>query len=477
MRRVTGHVVALGAALAAVLCASDAALAASSGTATAQSSSQATLYGYGGGGAPPFTVVEIPARITGSVVVRFRGDLATGCAVRGLCGYAGSVLWTPPAAGSLTIFETRSSGRRRYQLNLSFTDPNGAPGQGQAVTDADVKQTPPAPGSTSQPGSSCADATSAAPDVQLPVRRGRVKFSLTHASPSPLQTRCAGPLIADLASALSAPAPTLGAALRGAITLDYAGAHRFASRGFAGTVDSTMTIRLGRPHRLLSVAPRPAARLERYREVQIDYRATVAGNVTTAVRGDAQPGLCDPLGACGLHGTLSVTPAAAPGEASIQAFGPASRPQRDFLTALGLSTAGRAHAITVVGQVAFNQGGVITAHADQGGASCRDSAVLGASSVQFGAKRGRLSAVYTAGLGLADALRTRCPGPFGPPGTLASGGAPLSRLALRSAILSLDQSASFIDDGYRGDSTAHLRLTLRRQRIRTLILRLPKGQL
>jgi len=490
MKRVTRHLVVIGAALAAVLCAaSAAALAASPAALAVRSSSQATLYGFSAGSASPFAVVQTPARITGSVLVRFRGDPATGCAARGLCGYAGSVLWTPPPAGSLLIFETRSGGRRRYQLDLSLTDPNGGPGSGQGVTDASVAQTPPAPGAPDQPGpppapgarnlpgSSCADATSAAPNVQLPVRRGRVKFSLTQASPSPLQTRCAGPLIADLAAALSAPAPTLRATLGGAIRLDFAGVHSFASRGFAGTVDSTMTIRLGRPHRSLSVGPRSAGRIERYREVQVDYRATIAGRVTEAIRGDALPGLCAPLGACGLHGTLSVTPAAAPGEASVQAFGPAGRPRRDFLTALGLSSAGRAHGIAVFGQVAFSHGAVITAHLDEGAVSCRDSAALGVSSVQLGVNRGRLSADYMAGQGLADPLRTRCPGPFGPPGTLASGSARLSSLALRSATLTLGRSASFIDDGYRGYSTAHLRLTLRRRRIRTFVLRLPKGSL
>ncbi len=479
MRRVRCHLVAVGVALAAVLCAaSDTTLAASpaapTAAAAAHGSSQATLYADGGGNAPPFTVVQIPARITGSVVVRFRGDPTTGCAARGLCRYAGSVLWTPPSAGSLTIFQTRSSGRRRDQLELSLTDPNGGPDTGQAVTDADVQQTPPAPGATNQPGPSCADATPTAPYVQLPVRRGRVSFSLAQASPSPLQTRCAGPLLADIASALSAPSPTLRAALRGAITLDYAGKRRFASHGFAGTVDSTLTIRLGRPHRLLTVAPHPKGRIQRYREVQVDYRATLAGSVTTAVRGDAQPGLCAPLGACGLHGTLSVTPAADPGQASIQAYGPASRPNRDFLTALGLSTAGRARGISVFGLVAFNHGGVIAAHLAQGSVSCADSAALGPSSVQLSASRGRVLAQYATGEGLGN-LRTRCPGPFGPQGALAGGSARLDVLSPRRATLALDRGASFIDDGYSASGTAHLRLTLRRRRLHTFIFRLSPG--
>lgn len=486
MRRVR-HLLTVGMALAAVLGtasdaalavppASDAALAVPPATAAAQSSSQATLYGFGSGKATPFTVVQIPARITGSVVVRFRGDPATGCAARGLCRYTGSVLWTPPPAGSLTIFQTRSRPARKYQLDLSLTDPNGAPGNGQAVTDADVQQAPPAPGSTNQPGPTCADATSAAPDIQLGVRRGRVRFSLAQATPSPLQTRCAGPLIADVASALPAPTASLRATLGGAITLHLAGAHRFAAHGFAGTVDSTLTIRLGRPQRVLSVGLRSKGRTERYREVQLDYRATLAGSVTTAVRGDAEPGLCAPLGACGLHGTLSVAPAVQAGQASIQAYGPASRPTRDFLTALGLSKTGRAHGIAVAGQLAFTRGGVITAHIDQGSVSCRDSAALGGSSVQLSANRGRLLAQYVTGQGLGNPLRTRCPGPFGPQTTLASGSAPLGVLALRRATLSLDRSAPFIDDGYRGGGSAHLTLTLRRRRLRTLLFRLSRGE-
>ncbi len=458
MRGLRGWVVAVGAALAALLSLPV--------TGMAQSSSHGTLLAFGN--PSPFTAVQIPVSVTGSVVVRFRGDPATGCARRGLCGYAGTIVWTPPSSSSLEILETRSSGRRVDQLDLSFADLNGVSGNGQAVTDADVEQTPPAPGQSDQPALTCGDTSSNQPDVVLGVRRGRVRFSLVQANPSPFQTRCAGPLIGDLAPALVAPAPTLRAVTHGAIRLDLAGSHRFVADGFAGSVDSTLTLRLGRPHRLLSVSSPSTGHLEHYREVQLKYRATVAGRVITAIRGDTEPGLCAPLGACGLRGTLSITPSAQAAEATIQALGPASRPERDFLTALGLSAAGRAHGIAVSGELAFDHGGVITARSDQRSVGCRDSAALGGSLVEFGASRGRLFAQYTAGTGFGDPLRTRCPGPFDPQSPLAGGSAPLSILARPGLTLSLASRASFVDDGYSGESIAHLTLTLRRQRLRTL---------
>ncbi len=91
------------------------------------------------------------------------------------------------------------------------------------------------------------------------------------------------------------------------------------------------------------------------------------------------------------------------------------------------------------------------------------------------ASRRRLSAQYVAGQGFGDPLRTRCPGPFGPPAALATGHAALSILSQRVARLSLDRGQRFRDDGYSGASTPHLTLTLTRQRLRTLFFRVPKG--
>jgi hypothetical protein len=466
MRRATRHGLGVAAALAAAVC-SPAAVA-------AQGSTQVVF----GGSTTLTTVVQIPARVEGYLTVRFHGDPATGCAARGLCGYSGTILWKPPASGSLEILQGRSHGRRQYEASLFLADLNGLPAQGGAVTDANVGQTLAGPSGASQPGPSCADAASVPSNIQLPVRHGRVEFSLTQASPSPLQTRCAGPLMSDVASALAVPAPPLRATLRGALTLDLAGSHSFAAHGFSGSVDSTLTIRLGRPSRSKSVSSTPTGPTERYRELQLGYRATVAGTVTAAVNGDANQALCGPLGACGLRGTLSLVPAPGPAQGEIFALGPASRPNRDFLTALGLSTAGRANGITVFGSVAWSAGGVITADLDQGSASCRDSAGLGGDFVQFAATRHRLSAHYVAGEASGGTIRTRCPGPFAPPGGLATGSAPLSILSHRTARLSLDGGQRLIDDGYSGASTAHLplTLTLTRKRLRTLVFGLPQGE-
>lgn len=487
MRRIARHLAAVGAALAVALGAPVAGalgdpVAAALGGPVAGAAQQGSAQGgfFAIGGLPTATLVEIPARVAGHVVVRFHGDPATGCAARGLCGYSGTILWTPPASGSLEILQARSRGRRRVQgVDLFLADLNANSGNGGGVTEADVEQAPPTSASPSQPspsqpgpsqpGPSCADASSAGTEIPLAVRQGRVQLTLASASPSPVQTRCAGPLLADLASGLVAPAPTLGAARHGAITLHLTGSHSFAAHGFAGSADSTLTIRLGRPHRARSLSSKPTGPTRRYREVQVGYRVTVAGRVTAAVSGDADLALCGPLGACGRHGTVSLVPSAAPAQTTIDATGPASRPRRDFLTALGLSAGGRARGITVSGYLASSQGGIVTADSEQGSVRCRDSARLDGSAVLLAADRGRLSAQYVTGQGSGDPLRTRCPGPLGSPAPLASGSAPLRVLSRRRATLSLDRGGRLLDDGYSGASIPHLTLTLTRQRLRTLV--------
>ncbi len=169
-------------------------------------------------------IMEIPVRLGGELLVRFHGDPGTGCAARGVCGYAGAVSWRPSTPGTLNIFESGSR-RRSYQSSLDLF---GGPGDGQAggVTSAQVSSGPP----TASP-TICADSASTAQTVTLPMSHGRVVFTLGQASPGVVQTGCAGPLIGDLGRALRSPAISIGRALRGRITIDLAGSRSFAPTG------------------------------------------------------------------------------------------------------------------------------------------------------------------------------------------------------------------------------------------------------
>lgn len=51
---------------------------------------------------------DIPVCVTGRLTVTFSGDAATGCALRGLCGYAGTETWQPQNAGGGAALLRRS---------------------------------------------------------------------------------------------------------------------------------------------------------------------------------------------------------------------------------------------------------------------------------------------------------------------------------------------------------------------------------
>jgi hypothetical protein len=144
-----------------------------------------------GSGSALFGLVGVPVRVDGDVLVRFHGDPGTGCAARGVCGYAGAVSWKPSSSGTLEVIESRSHGRLSYQSSLDLLDGLSGGQSSGGVTSAQVSST--APGAQSR--TICADAAPTAQGISLPIRRGRVEFTLAQSSPSVVQTRCAGPLI------------------------------------------------------------------------------------------------------------------------------------------------------------------------------------------------------------------------------------------------------------------------------------------
>lgn len=413
-----------------------------------------TLYGSSGA---LLSVRTIGVRLTGQLTVAFHGDAASGCASRGLCGYSGTVSWRPPPSGEIEVDTSRVRGRLSYSLDLAPAASTSFPGFSGGVTTSNVQLSPLAPAVAS----SCLDATATGESLALPVRDGRVAFTLAGASPSLVQTRCAGPLASDVTPALPAPTLPLASVLRGRRTVALPASGTFASGGFAGTVSSSLGLVLGRPGRIQRTRhiAVPGVRL-----IQVRYRATLSGSVVEDVSGSATAGICAPLGSCGLKGTVTLSPHATGVAATLNALGSAHTPYRDLLAAVGLSTHGRARGILITGAVILD-GGTTTASLQQGTTSCIDSAPLGQGDILLVVGRGRLVAAEEAGIGITTG-RTRCPGPADANfASLATGEVPLNRLAHRTVTLSLTTGSAFSDDGYDVRTVPHLTLKLTRARV------------
>jgi hypothetical protein len=425
----------------------------------AQSTSGFTLFGSGG---TPFSVRQIPVRFTGQLTVDFHGDPASGCAGAGLCGYTGTVSWRPPPTGALEIYASRDHGRLSYAFDLAPGSLTSYPGISAGLATANVQLSESA---LAAPTSNCLDATATGNSFMLPVRHGRVAFTLVGASPSLLSTRCAGPLDSDVTPEIPAPTLPLSAVLRGRRAVSFAASHGFASHGFAGTVESTLTVSLGRPGRTSVTATRDHSLP--FRQIQVLYRATLSGSIVEHIAGSADPAICTPLGSCGISGTVTLAPHGTDVPASINAVASARTPLRNLLTAVGVSTGGQTKGIVTTGVVTWD-GGLATASLDQASGTCNDSAPLEQGNLLLIGGNGRFEAQFEPGAYDTSTGRTRCPGPAdtGAP-FLAAGAVPAKRLDHRTIKLSLTKGSRFDDYGYTVHTVPHLVLTLTRVRVRT----------
>jgi hypothetical protein len=414
------------------------------------------------GGGAPVSLRAIPVHFTGQLVVAFHGDAASGCASRGLCGYAGTVSWRPPSTGAVEIFTERRHGRLSSQFELLPGSLNSYPGPPGGVTTANV-QLSNSPPLAATLVSSCVDATNVGNFFSLPVEHGKVLFTLAGAGPTLLSSRCAGPLDGDVMPAIPTSALALGAVLRGRTTVALAGSRSFASHGFAGTVQSTLTIALGRPGRTQRAQtgnPAPG-----FRQIQVRYRATLSGSVVEHVSGSADPAICTPLGSCGSAGTLTLTPGASGLQANLTVLARARTPYRDLLAAVGLARGRAGKALFTTGAVTW-KGGTVAAELGQGSTTCRDTAPLGPGGIILQAGGGRLQARYLSGFG-ALGTRTRCPGPAGTiASSVATAAIPVSQLARRTITISLTKGSTFSDYGYQVRAVPDLTLTLTRVGVR-----------
>jgi hypothetical protein len=154
------------------------------------SGSTTSLFSLGGGG-KVLSETNLPLCVVGRLTVTFAGDLAAGCAVRGLCGYAGTETWQPQNVGDMAILEFEQHGRRHVSGTMIVGGP-GIPVR-SAVQHSQTTGTTTACTDNSQDGDGF---------FSLPVSGARVTVALGRADEPLLGTRCAGPLDADIAAAL-----------------------------------------------------------------------------------------------------------------------------------------------------------------------------------------------------------------------------------------------------------------------------------
>lgn len=390
------------------------------------------------GPARPVSATAWPASVTGEISVSFRSDPSTGCAARAACGYQGTIAWTPGGGGSLGFARGKVGGRTRTSALLLLGE--GPSGVG-SVTAADVQRLG---------GAACADEQADGPWPRAVAHGDRVTVTLGGVL-SP--TRCAGPLPSDLARALPRATISLAALRRPGARLDFRTQRSFASHGFAGTLISNLVIRLGRPHPVDFTGPvLSGAPTRRVRVVTEALQVTGAtGQLSANISGTTNPDVCVLLDSCGLAGTMKVSPAPGASHGELTAIGPATRPDRDYLAALGRSRTGRAAGLTVFGVVSWSEHG--TAQADfRQGAECSDTVRLGPGGAILTANGRRLYVAYLTPGGLVGegtALRTRCPGPdLAQAAPMAAGRAPRADLARRRFAVPVRAEGSVTDEGY-----------------------------
>ncbi len=410
------------------------------------------------------SAVHLTASVAGEVGVTFAPDPATGCAAVGGCAYRGTLAWTPGGGGQLELIRYRQGKRVRSETDLSLGQGVNGPG---SLTAARTERL------VGAGQASCTDEQPALSDLTGVVHGALVTFSLADGLAA---TRCAGPLAGDLTGAAPAVTVSVRALERGRLRLDFRGQRRFAARGFAGTITSSLVVTLGRAHPAHTVRPNGPG--QRFRDVSEPMTVSAAtGSLTATVSGTPNPDVCVLLDSCGVKGTLTIAPRPAAGRGALVASGPATRPYVDFLTALGLSRAGRPAGIVVTGEVTWSDAGTVAAALHQA-VDCTDTAPLGAGSAILLPRARTMGVSYVAGSSLSGGtgLRTRCPGPmFLSPSPLATGSVPRSALKRKRFTVQLAARPSQDDEGYAVSLGGGLRLSFRLGRVTQQVVSFPGG--
>lgn len=436
------------------------ALAGLAGSAQAQSSS-VQLFAFGVGGGKVLSETNLPVGVKGELVVSFRGDASAGCAAYGLCSYAGTI-FVRPSGGTLAIATVRQGKRMGHVVTLVL-----GTGDGGYTTSARVQRS--APGGQ---GGTCADAQGSllGGNAAAVTHGDSVKIRVLTRGGSLLRTRCAGPLDGDLAGAGPAVMISLARVLRGRVTLNLSGTRAFAVHGFAGTISSTLVLKLGRPSAQSPSGSNFPPGIKTQRERIVTERLSVVrvdGELSAAVRGTSDPVVCALLDTCGLSGTLTLGPGAPEINAQVIAMGPAGRPYRDFLTAVGVASGGRSRGISTA--VTIDLIGHVGAAISEAGMTCTDTGGTGVVSAAVGISRPPVG-----GGAFASGWRTQCPGPlFG--GEAAGLVASLRPGGLKRPQFTIDLRGrgSFTDDGYVISTQGEESAVVRRGRVTSQVMTFP----
>jgi hypothetical protein len=420
-------------------------------------------------------------RVSGQLVVSFHGD-AAGCTAFFRCDVqSGSIRWTPQSRSRLSLLRLPGG---RLEGYLAPSGPTG-----RRVDTVAVVQRRASDGTHI-----CADARGAlfASFGLVAVRAQRLTFGLrarpaVFGPPGPVlsPTNCGGPLPEEALRGLSTRVVSLRVLRSRPTQIDLSGSAPFASGGLAGTVDSTIVLRVGR----LQVRRRPVRRVPPprsssrppLRQIAVEYRiARLTGSLPISVRAD--PRTCAPLDACGLAGTLTVQPGPARGEGYV--FGYGRLPFAALRRTVGLAPGPVPRRTVAHGYVAWGRGkGSVSALLTRNGTpACRDAVRLRNGILDLRVRGRRLTAVFAHGLPYGDGvdlLRTRCPGPLladlGQRTRLAFGRLPRRALGQRRFTIHLNRGARAVTSGYSLRSRPDLRIVLELEEVERRVVSVDAG--
>jgi hypothetical protein len=415
--------------------------------------------------------LTIPVRVEGSVQVEFASSTAAGCERR--CNLSGTLAWNPTQLADLAVREDRSRAGGELAASLFFF---GGVGEDAPRTTAHVVRERP------DRAGVCSDARSnPLTFLDFSARAGsHVQVRLLAGTPgdaSLFRSRCGGPLERDLVSALPSARLTRTEILKGETTVDLSGVKGFAAHGFAGTVRSTVKLRLQKPREEPSALQPGSARAlpaSAPRTVLAVYDVEhVRGSIVTDFQGGTDPSVCDRLDACGVSGTVRMSPLVSSGRATFAAYGPTRRVSgRDLRVALGLQAGRVRSGIEASGVAGWSDdaGNVVESFTDDGGTPCTDSVALPGGFMTFSFGPRRVFASYGRASGDADVLRTHCPGPSildaAQNRPLATGTVERSAFRKRRVTIELSRGRPFEAEPYAGETHPALEIVLRRMRVR-----------
>jgi hypothetical protein len=409
---------------------------------------------FAGIAAPPATAsgaLAMPARLSGSLVATWHGDPARGCATAGLCETRGSATYRPGFDGRLTVARN----------GVSFAGAEGAEPPIVRVRDG----APTAP-------TACADVLeSIFSPLSFAYLGDELQVSLEGLDLS--AGRCTGPRTIDLAHALPQGKVKTGGLRRTGRTIDLSARTRFVAGPFSGEVVSTVRVALGRARAArddlspeVLRAPRSLGGKRRYWLLDLQYRiAGVSGAIVTDFHGSPDAA-CRALGACGANGSSSYALKGVSGRIDVLAGGrlPHGRARPSFAAALRRLQAGK---LSVYGQSRlWHARATVSESVSSPGRSCADSLFTEPPVVDSRRAAGGLVLLLRSDdlSSLADALRTRCPGPSQSDvlggASLAHGLIPAAELGAGTLRVKAASRRAFASNGYAGSRSGEFLLDL-----------------